>query len=144
VSSQYLDCIKVLRQMLLAEERMNHAMTALLQPYDGELLGVDFVAFHPPILMGVEVVSHHLAVEQATVEGASDRLHIGHIFSAPSRVWPRETLLWVEQRLDGQPFHAKQGLSRTLNRNELYCVACYCCGDVQRIHRGQACLLRLL
>jgi hypothetical protein len=39
----------------------------------------------------------HLAVKQATVEGASDRLRVGHMLFPPSRVWPRESFLTARE-----------------------------------------------
>jgi hypothetical protein len=68
-------------------------MTNFMQAHDGELFGVSFVAFLPPILLGVEVMARHLFVERATAEGASDKLHVSHMISPPFRVWPRETFL---------------------------------------------------
>jgi hypothetical protein len=107
VCAQRLDRIEVLRQILLAEERMNHAMTDFMQAYDGELFGVDFVAFLPPILLGVEVMLRHLTVERATAEGTSDTLYVSHMRAPPFRAWPPEIFLLVEKRAYGQPFHAK-------------------------------------
>jgi hypothetical protein len=107
VCAQRLDRIEVLRQILLAEERMNHAMTDFMQAYDGELFGVDFVAFLPPILLGEEVMLRHLTVERAMAEGTSDTLYVSHMLAPPFRAWPPEIFLLVEKRAYGQPFHAK-------------------------------------
>jgi hypothetical protein len=78
VRSQGFDRVEVLRQVLLAEERVNHAVTNFMQGQDGELFGVGFVTLLPPILLRVEVMACHLAVEWATAEGAGDRLPVGH------------------------------------------------------------------
>ena len=105
--AQRLDRIEVLRQILLAEERMNHAMTDFMQAYDGEGFGVRVVFLLLPVLLSIEVMSRHLAIEWATAEGTSDTLYVSHMLAPPFRAWPPEIFLLVEKRAYGQPFHAK-------------------------------------
>jgi hypothetical protein len=70
VRSQDLDRVNLFRQVLLAEEHMNYAVTDGLQAYDREGLGVDFTALRPSMLLRVEVMSTDLAVEWAAAEEA--------------------------------------------------------------------------
>jgi hypothetical protein len=94
VRSQGLDRVEVFRQELLAEERVNHAVTDFMQGQDRELFGVSFVAFLSPVFLGVEVMARHRATKRAVTEGARDRWRVGHIISPP-------VSLLVEQRAHG-------------------------------------------
>jgi hypothetical protein len=88
VRSQGLDRVEVFRQELLAEERVNHAVTDFMQGQDGERLGVGFMSLLPPILLRVEVMARRRAVERAAAERAGDRLCVGvlHETDSPNRV----------------------------------------------------------
>jgi hypothetical protein len=83
VRSQGLDRVEVFGKVSLAEERMNHAVTDFVQAHDGECTGMEFVAFFPAVLLGVEVMARDFAVERATAEGAQDRLRVGHMILPP-------------------------------------------------------------
>ena len=75
---QGLDRIEMLRKILFAEERMNHAMTDFMQAQDGKGFGVRFVFLLLPVLLRIEVMSRHLAIEWATAEGARIRMATIH------------------------------------------------------------------
>jgi hypothetical protein len=78
VRSQGLDRIEMLRQILFAKERMNHAMTDFMQAQDGKCFGVRFVFFLLSELLGIEVMTRHLTVKWATAEGARIMIDTGH------------------------------------------------------------------
>jgi hypothetical protein len=72
VRSQCLDRVEVFRQVLLAEERMNHSVADFTHADDGERFGVGFVTLLPPALLGVKVMARDLAIEQAAAYERKD------------------------------------------------------------------------
>src|SRR5215510_5398179 len=69
VRPQRFNRIEMLCQILFTEERMNHAMTDFMQAQDGKGFGMRFVFLLLPVLLRIEVMSRHLAIEWATAEG---------------------------------------------------------------------------
>jgi hypothetical protein len=92
VRPQRFNRIEMLCKILFAEERMNHAMTDFMQTQDGKGFRVRFIFFLLPVLLGIEVMSRHLAMEWATAEGACSRLNIGHRIVFPFRMLPWQFL----------------------------------------------------